>query len=92
MSSYYPFGEKIVPTEEEIEKERLMFKQYDYYGIPYGLIDDSAYGEGNRTDIEEDQDAARMFILKGEPVPKDLETRLLKYKEQCEKLNKKCKV
>jgi hypothetical protein len=82
MAQYLPFGTQIVPTEEQIKEQELKFEQYDYYGIPYGIFDDSNDGEGNLTKKDIDREKARLLIMKREIIPDDLKVRLLQYKEQ----------
>ncbi|MBO5388341.1 MAG: hypothetical protein J6A59_09405, partial [Lachnospiraceae bacterium] len=57
------------------------FQKYDYYGIPYGDFDTSE-GEGYKSEKEVDRENARLLILSGKSIPKDLEIRLLQYKQQ----------
>ena len=82
MNQYYPFGKQIIPTQEQVEAQQLKFKKYDYYGIPYGYFDTSKEGEGNTSKKERDRENARLLIMSGKSIPKDLETRLLQYKQQ----------
>ena len=82
MGQYFPYGKKVIPTEAQIEQQEFIFKQYDYYGIPYGDFDKSNDGEGYATQKEIDRDTARLFILKGEIIPRELEDALLKYKQE----------
>lgn len=82
MSKYFPFGEQMIPTQEQIEKEKEKFRRYDYYGIPYGYFDDLNMGEGYETEKDMDREEARFLIMKGENIPADLEKRLLYYKQQ----------
>ncbi len=75
------------PTQEQVQDQIKKFELYDYYGIPYGEFDDS--GEENITQRDMDISEARLFILQKKKIPKDLEIRLLKYKQedQQKKLN-----
>lgn len=81
MSTFYPFGKPIIPTKEEINAQKRKFELYDYYGIPYGQIDDSKEAE---TQKDLDRLQASIYIMKGEEVPQELAERLLKYKENNE--------
>ncbi len=72
---YFP-----IPTQEQVQDQIEKFKLYDYYGIPYGEFDDS--GEENITQRDIDISKARLFISQKEKLPKDLEIRLLKYKQE----------
>lgn len=82
MSQYFPFGKQIVPTQEQVKDQQLKFQKYDYYGIPYGYFDTSEEGEGYKSKKEIDREKARLLILSGKNIPKDLEIRLLQYKKQ----------
>lgn len=82
MSSYLPFGQKITPTNEQVKAQQIKFERYDYYGIPYGQFDTLENGEGHWSKKEKDREEARLLIMKGESIPKDLENRLLQYKKQ----------
>lgn len=82
MSQYLPLGKQIIPTEEQVRAQQLKFEKYDYYGIPYGNFDTEECGEGNISKKENDREQARMFIMTGKRIPKDLEIRLLQYKQQ----------
>lgn len=74
---YLPLGYK-PQTPEQLQEQEARFKRYDYYGIPYGIIDDPEDEE--ITQIEIDQVEAVTLILQGKEIPKDLEQRLLSYK------------
>ena len=78
---YLPFGKEIKQTEQQKMFEKRKFERYDYYGIPYGMLDGDT-DEGTRTDREEDIEKARLLIMQGEEIPKELADRLLMYKEQ----------
>jgi hypothetical protein len=82
MTAYYPFGKPIQPTEEQAFAQQKKFERYDYYGIPYGDFDTSKNGEGYTSDEEIDREKARILIMNNEIIPKDLEIRLLRYKQQ----------
>jgi hypothetical protein len=82
MNAYYPFGEPIIPTKEQVVVQQKKFEKYNYYGIPYGDFDTSKDGEGYSSEEEIDREKARLLIMKNEKIPKDLEIRLLKYKQQ----------
>lgn len=82
MSQYLPFGKKIIPTQEQVEKQQYKFKQYDYYGIPYGNFDMSDDGEGYKSQKDIDREKARLLIIKREQIPKELGSKLLEYKQQ----------
>lgn len=92
MSEYLPFGEQLIPSKEKVQQQINKFKQYDFYGIQYGNFDTPEYngeynegysdGEGRYySDKEKDIEEARTLILQGEPIPNDLEQRLLSYKK-----------
>jgi hypothetical protein len=84
MSVYYPFGKPVIPTEEKIIEQKTRFEKYDYYGISYGCLDGEGQteGEGYYTEKDKDRAKARLLILGKKEIPKDLEERLLKYKQQ----------
>lgn len=82
MEQYLPFGKQIIPSQEQIEAQKTKFKKYDYYGIPYGYFDTSKDGEGYDSKKERDREQARLLIMSGKNIPKDLEIRLLEYKKQ----------
>ena len=44
---------------------------------PYGVFD----GKSVNFDVDKDWSKARVLIVQNKPIPKDLEIRLLKYKE-----------
>ena len=77
--TYLPFGYK-EQTPEQIKKQNEKFRLYDYYGIPYGIFDESETIENNK--IESDREKARLMIMKGEDIPKELAEQLLKYKQE----------
>lgn len=81
-TKYLPFGKEIIPTKDEIENQIRIFKQYDYYGIPYGYFDSVGEGEQFMTQRDIDISSARILIMQGKQLPKDLEHRLLEYKHQ----------
>ena len=60
--------------------QRTKEKLYEYYGIPYGVID-GAEKEDEDIEIEKDRTEAQILIMQGKPIPADLEKRLLLYKE-----------
>ena len=72
--AYYPFGKKLIMSEEEVIKRERKFQLFDYYGIPYGLLD------GDVTRMDKEFHEARMLIEQGKPVSMELEKRLLEYK------------
>ena len=82
MSQYLPFGKKIVPTQEQIEKQTLIYKRYDFYGLPYGHFDASEEADVYSTQKAVDREKARLLILEGKAIPKELEAKLLEYKKQ----------
>lgn len=87
MSSYLPFGTEIIQEEETMKYKMSKFKQYDYYGIPYGQFD-SPEGECCISLKEKDREKARALILKGEAIPNDLAMRLMQYKKDEARKNK----
>lgn len=82
MSQYLPFGKQIIPTQEQVKEQTLKFEQYDYYGIPYGSFDASEEGEGFKSQKEIDREKARLLIMQGKSIPKELADKLISYKEQ----------
>ena len=72
-------GEKEVLTSVLFNEDK--FKKYDYYGIPYGIFD-----EDKISVMEKDRSEAILLIAQGLPLPKDLEERLLSYKEEEKKV------
>lgn len=63
------------------EQQRKRFALYDYYWIPYGFLCPGGENEGKPlTPHEQDIEDARMYILADQPLPEDLDTRLLEYK------------
>lgn len=79
MAAYLPYGKRIKPSPEKIKFQQDKFKKYDYYGIPYGGFD--ASDEGLTSQMQQDQEEARLLILQGKEIPEDLAKRLLQYKE-----------
>ena len=77
--SFLPLG-YVPQTEEQIAETERREKLYDYYGIPYGIFD----GDENvdSIEIEKDRTEAQILIMQGKEIPKDLEERLLRYKEE----------
>lgn len=79
------------------EEERLMIEQerrlslYEYYGLEFGVIVDPPDGEVKMYETEEeiDKEAARMYILQGVDIPRDLADRLLKYKANDPKIQER---
>lgn len=82
MSRYLPYGKELIPTEEQIEQQQIKFKRYNYYGVPYGEFDGNDYGEGRLSQKDKDIEQARILIMAGKEIPKDLENRLLEYKKK----------
>lgn len=78
-NSFLPLGYQ-PQSEEEIKMTEEKEKLYEYYGIPYGVIDGSE--EDNDIEIEKDRTTAQILIMQGKPIPADLEKRLLEYKER----------
>lgn len=85
MSKYLPFGRELVMTKEQMAQQENKFEAYDFYGIPYGIIDDTRDGEQFATKKDIDREKARLLIMQQKPLPKDLEQRLLRYKAEDEK-------
>ena len=79
MAAYLPYGKRIKPSPEKIKFQQDKFKKYDYYGIPYGGFD--ASDEGSTSQMQQDQEEARLLILQGKEIPEDLTKRLLQYKD-----------
>lgn len=69
-------------TPQEIKKTNERIKRFEYYGIEYNNFDG---GELDESKKEKDRDEARIFILMGKEIPKDLEERLLRYKAEDER-------
>lgn len=69
-------------TPQEIKKTNERIKRFEYYGIEYNNLDGGELAESKK---EKDRDEARMLILMGKEIPKDLEERLLKYKAEDER-------
>ena len=78
-NSFLPLGYQ-PQSEEEIKMTETKEKLYEYYGIPYGVID-GAEKEDKDIEIERDRTEAQILIMQGKPIPADLEKRLLQYKE-----------
>lgn len=81
---YLPLGYQ-PQTEEELKEQQARFDAYEFYGIPYGILD-SENEEKKEEDlnIEIDRNEARSYILQNKPLPEDLAKRLLAYKEKLE--------
>lgn len=65
-------------TEQELMIQANKEKLYKFYGIPYDVFDD----EENNSQISKDREKARILIMTGKPIPKDLEEKLLQYKKE----------
>lgn len=83
-NSFLPLGYQ-PQSEEEIKMTEEKEKLYEYYGIPYGVIDGSEK-EDKDLEIEKDRTTAQILIMQGKEIPSDLEKRLLQYKENEKKL------
>lgn len=77
---YLPFGKRIKQSETERLFQEKKFQLYDYYGIPYGIFDES--GDDIMGSVEEDRAKAKLLIMQGLEIPHELECRLLQYKQQ----------
>ena len=77
--SFLPLG-YVPQTEEQIAETERRENLYDYYGIPYGIFDGDE--KEDSTEIEKDRTEAQILIMQGKEIPKDLEERLLRYKEK----------
>lgn len=77
--SFLPLG-YVPQTEEQITETERRENLYDYYGIPYGIFDGDE--KDDSIEIEKDRTEAQILIMQGKEIPKDLEERLLRYKEQ----------
>lgn len=64
-------------TKEDIDRRTRIHKMYDYYGIPYGVFDES---KDISVPMEKDWNEAIILISEDKVIPKDLEERLLQYK------------
>lgn len=78
-NSFLPLGYQ-PQSEEEIKMTEEKEKLYEYYGIPYGVIDGSEK-DNKDIEIEKDRTTAQILIMQGKEIPADLEKRLLHYKE-----------
>lgn len=79
-NSFLPLGYQ-PQSEEEIRMTEEKEKLYEYYGIPYGVID-GIDNPNKEIEIEKDRTTAQILIMQGKEIPKELEQRLLKYKEE----------
>lgn len=79
MSRYLPFGKPIQISDAEYNKILKLRKELDRYGIPYGVFDGKSEDEMTRKDL--DRTRAIKILSEGKTLPKELATRLLKYKE-----------
>lgn len=75
---YLPFGYQPLTAEQREQQDRK-FELYDYYGIPYGMLDNDNDIEISQKEI--DREDARLLLMQGKKIPKDLEIRLLRYKQ-----------
>ena len=80
MKSYYPYGKPIHATKKQIEHHNYIFELFKYYGIPFGEFNDYL-GEGRETYKEHCYTVARDYIIRHQPLPNYLVSRLLKFKE-----------
>lgn len=69
-------------TLQEIRETHERIRRFEYYGIEYNNFDGGDLPESEK---EKDQDEARILILMGKEIPKDLEERLLRYKAEDER-------
>jgi hypothetical protein len=65
-------------TKEELLEQKRIEKLYIYYGLPYRVFDEAPIPK----DVEMDWSKASLLITQGKPIPKDLEERLFRYKEE----------
>lgn len=79
-NSFLPLGYQ-PQSEEEIKMTEEKEKLYEYYGIPYGVIDGSEK-DNKDIEVEKDRTTAQILIMQGKEIPADLEQRLLQYKEE----------
>ena len=79
-NSFLPLGYK-EQTKEQILITENREKLYEYYGIPYGIFDNSSENIKD-IKIEQDRTTAQILIMRGEKIPQDLEERLLMYKKR----------
>lgn len=84
-NSFLPLGYQ-PQSEEEIKMTEQKEKLYEYYGIPYGVID-GLEKEEKELAIEKDRTEAQILIMQGKEIPEDLGKRLLRYKENDKSLN-----
>ena len=75
-NSFLPLGYQ-PQSEEEIKMTEEKEKLYEYYGIPYGVIDGTKEDENN-IEKEKDRTTAQILIMQGKTIPSDLEERLTK--------------
>ena len=69
-------------TPQEIRETHERIRRFEYYGLEYNAFDEGDFDESKK---EKDRDEARMLILMGKEIPKDLEERLLRYKAEDER-------
>lgn len=72
---------EMVLDQSYILAQKRKFEAYDYYGIPYGIFDGNDDNSIEQSKREKDIEDARILIMEGKSLPKDLELRLLAYKE-----------
>lgn len=75
-------------TPQEIRETHERIRRFEYYGIEYNNFDGGELAESKK---EKDRDEARILILMGKEIPKDLEERLLRYKAEDERSNNEIK-
>lgn len=76
---YLPLG-YLERTQEQIDEQERKFKLYDYYGIPYGILDGGHDCSCMDMQKEIDREDARLLIMQGKEIPRDLEDKLMRYK------------
>ena len=84
-NSFLPLGYQ-PQSEEEVKMTEEKEKLYEYYGIPYGVID-GLEKEEKELEIEKDRTTAQILIMQGKEIPEDLGKRLLQYKENDKSLS-----
>lgn len=85
IKSFLPMGYQ-PQTDEQIKDMDRKFELYDYYGIPYGIFDDTRQD----INVERDRTTAKLMIMQGIAIPEDLEKRLLEYKDADMREKQKC--
>lgn len=78
----YNFQEDLYQFYNLLSTANERIRRFEYYGIEYNNLDGGELAESKK---EKDRDEARILILMGKEIPKDLEERLLRYKAEDER-------